>query len=157
MHSVMVALCVAFLRAHWTRPHKWLGNAVFWFANANLMELVAYLLMRGFAAHGDTGNFNRGMQISPWFLFVFGSLALLAGIYIFYRSALPRLYAAFAPDDRVLQWTILATSAFIVFLWGSGIRVIFYVYPDPQWAFGLLGIPGFILALLWFNPRRRAW
>jgi hypothetical protein len=156
MHSVFVSLCLALMLGKRLSRHKWLFHTVFWFCVAHLMELIAYILMRGFSAHGDTGNFNRGMELSPWWLFILGSLALAVALYILYRRALPRLLAVIAPQNPMLQWTILGMSAFILFFWGSGLRVMFYVYPDPQWAFGLLAFPASALVLYRFRPGKNS-
>ncbi len=152
MHSLVVSTSIVLMLRKWMLSRKWLFHTVFWFTIANLMELIAYILMRGFSAHGDTGNFNHGMEVSPWYLFIIGSLALAAGVYIFYKKVLPRFYAVMAPGNRTLQWVILAVSAFILFFWGSGIRVMIYVYPDPQWAFGLLAFPAFVAVMYFFKP-----
>ena len=152
MHGIVVSLLLVLMTRQWMLGRKWLFHTVFWFCVAHLMELIAYIAMRGFSAHGDTGNFNRGMELSPWFLFIAGSLALALALYILYRRALPRMYELFAPENPMLQWTILAVSAFVIFFWGSGLRVLFYVYPDPQWAFGLLAFPCAALVLYCFRP-----
>jgi hypothetical protein len=154
MHSVMVGLCLALMLGKSLASRRWLFHLVFWFYVANLMELIAYILMRGFSSHGDTGNFNRGMELSPWWLFIIGSLALAVVLYIFYKRALPRMYALFAPENPVLQWTILIAAGFIMFFWGSGIRVMLYLYPDPQWAFGLLAFPAMALVIYAFRPSK---
>ena len=156
MHGVFVSLCLAFMLGKRLPKHKWLFHTVFWFCVAHLMELIAYIPMRGFSAHGDTGNFNQGMELSPWWLFIFGSLALAVALYIFYRRALPRMFALIAPNNPMLQWTILAASAFALFFWGSGLRVMFYVYPDPQWAFGLLAFPAAAVVLYCFRPGKHS-
>ena len=154
MHFAMVGICLYLMLMKSVGLPKWLRHVVFWFCAANFMELVAYIPMRGFSAHGDTGNFNRGMGISPWYLFILGSVVLGWLLYVYFKKALPRLWQAFAPENRSLQWSSLILSAFIIFFWGSGIRVMAYVYPDPQWAFGLLGFPAFFLCLYWFRPAR---
>lgn len=156
MHSVTVSLLLVLMTRKRLIARKWLFHTVFWFCIAHLMELIAYIPMRGFSAHGDTGNFNRGMELSPWFLFIAGSLALAVALYILYRRVLPHMLELFAPQNPMLQWTILSMSAFILFFWGSGLRVLFYVYPDPQWAFGLLAFPAFALVLFMFNPAKLA-
>ncbi len=153
MHTVMVALSIIIMLGNWVWTRKRLFYVLFWFAIVNLMELIAYVLMRGFADHGDTGNFNRGMEISPWFLFVFGSLFLMAVVFVLYGRAFPIFCALLAPNNRNLQWAYLVFSALALFLWGSGIRVLFYVYPDPQYLFGLLGVAGFAVVLYLFGPK----
>lgn len=152
MHSMVVTLGIWLMRTKWLYSHKWLFHAVFWFIAAHFMELVAYIVMRPFALSGDTGHFNHGLGVSPWYLFIIGSLALGAALYFYYTRCLPRLDALFAPSNHILQWTILAFSAFIIFFWGSGIRIMAYVYPDPQWAFGLIAFPAFFAVVFWFRP-----
>lgn len=154
MHSLVSGIGILLMLQKWMLHNKWLFHAVFWFTIANLMELIAYIPMRGFATNGDTGNFNHGMGISPWFLFIIGSLALAFGLYLLYGKVLPHLYAVFAPRNLMLQWTILTVSAFILFFWGSGIRVMVYIYPDLQWAFGLLAFPASALVILLFRPAK---
>lgn len=154
MHWLMVGLCTAAMLKVRLPAGRWMLHILYWFTVANFMELIAYILMRGFSSHGDTGNFNRGMEISPWFLFIMGSLALAAALYFFFQKITPRMYAAFAQDNPMLRWSLLATTAFIMFFWGSGIRVMLYVYPDPQWLFGLLAFPVFALVMWRFNPNK---
>ena len=46
-----------------------------------------------------------------------------------------------------MGWAILLMAAFILFMWGSGMRAM-STYPDPQWVFGLLGLAAFGAVLL---------
>lgn len=156
VHAMVVLLGFKVMTKTWLLARKWVFHLVFWFVIANLMELIAYILMRGFSDHGDTGNFNRGMDISPWYLFVLGSLALAAAMNFLYRNILPHVYEVFAPENPMLRWTIFAMSAFIMFFWGSGIRVMAYVYPDPQWLFGALSFPAVILVVYLYSPGKQA-
>ena len=96
------------------------------------MELIAYIVMRPFAAGGDTGHFNRGLGLSPWILFVAGTLAILYGLYVLFKKILPSMYVVFARGNRTTEWAILCMSTFFLFLWGSGLRIVLYIYPDPS-------------------------
>ena len=156
MHTAIVTLGMVFLQKKGMWQRKWLAHALFWFVVANFMELIAYVLMRAFASHGDVGIFNRGLGLSPWIIFSAGSLALVAGLSFLFRKILPRIYAMFARGNRLYEWCILILTAFLLFVWGSGLRVVLYVYPDPQWMFGLLGFAAFIAVLGPCNPSR-AW
>lgn len=155
VHALVVSSGLLALQKRWMIERKWLFHALYWFVVANLMELIAYIVMRPFAAGGDTGHFNRGLGLSPWGLFSVGTLLILAGLYVLYRVTLPRLYDLFAPGNRLAQWTLLLLTSFFLFLWGSGIRVLVYIYPDPQWMFGLIGIAAFGAVLIVFKPSRR--
>lgn len=136
--------------------NKSFSHFLFWFVIANFMELIAYIVMRSFAHNGDTGHFNHGLGLSPWFFFIGGSLAIVLGLYVLFGEIIPRMYNVFARGNRLIGWIILIMTAFFLFLWGSGIRVIFAVYPDIQWMFGLLGFAAFGLVIVASNPGR-AW
>lgn len=137
------------------RPrNRWAFHALYWFVAANLMELIAYILMRAFASGGDTGIFNRGLGLNPWLLFCLGNLALAVWLWALFGKALPRMNARFAAGNPLGQWLILGLTAFALFVWGSGLRVVLHVYPDPQWLFGLLGFAAFGAALALCKPSR---
>jgi len=155
MHTAVVAAGLVLMQRRAIAERKALFHILYWFVVAHFMELIAYIVMRPFAANGDTGNFNRGLEISPWFLFIAGSLAILAGLRVLFGGILPRMNAVFAGGNRSLESTILLLTAFFLFLWGSGLRVALYVYPDPQWMFGLLGFAAFFTVLAVYGPGRR--
>ncbi len=152
LHAVLITLGLLLLKTKGIRRQRWSFHLIFWFIIANLMELTAYILMRPFAPNGDTGHFNRGLNISPWFLFIIGTLLLIYTIHYICSRVLPVMYSLFAGSNQLSRWLILSLTAFIIFLWGSGLRVIFYLYPDPQWKFGLLGLAGFIILLILYRP-----
>jgi len=155
MHTAIVTCGIAALKSDRLLSQRWVFHLLFWFVVANFMELVAYILMRPFASHGDTGLFNRGLSLSPWYLFLIAGSALIAGLFIFYRDILPRADALFARHNPQIRWVILVLSVFIIFLWGSGIRVMAYV-SGPQRLFGLMGIPVFILVPALLRPKNEA-
>lgn len=152
MHTVVVTVTLLLMRTEWFYERKWAFHTVYWYTVANLMELIAYTYMRAFSSHGDIGNFNHGMDISPWWIFLFGSAALTWALWLFFKNALPRLQALFMHNNRPGMWAVLCLTSFLVFLWGSGIRVMAYV-SGPQWMFGLIGFVGFGVTMVAFRPR----
>ncbi|MBN1942189.1 MAG: hypothetical protein JW849_02740 [Phycisphaerae bacterium] len=152
VHAIVIVLGLFLLQRKGMTARKWLFHALYWFVIANFMELIAYVVMRPFSVGGDTGHFNRGMGLSPWILFVAGTLMVVLGLYVLFRKILPLMYALFAGENRQRKWAILSMSAFFLFLWGSGLRVVFYVYPDPQWMFGLSGFAAFGVVLFVCRP-----
>jgi len=153
MHSIFTGIALYLMRRQWLTEHKWLFHTVYWFTIAHLMELIAYVFMRAFSGHGDIGNFDRGLDISPWWVFLIASPVLAWALLLFFRHALPRLQELFIQDNLPGKWAVLILTSFIVFLWGSGIRVMAYV-SGPQWMFGLIGIAGFILTVAVYQPER---
>jgi hypothetical protein len=154
VHTVIVVVGLFLLQTKRLIARKWLFHVLYWFVVANFMELIAYVVMRPFSAGGDTGHFNRGLGLSPWILFITGTLLVLLGLYVLFQKILPIMYALFARENRLTEWSILAISAFCLFLWGSGLRVVCYVYPDPQWMFGLSGFAAFGAVMFLCRPGR---
>jgi len=130
-------------------------HVVFWVAIINFMELFDYIAMRSFASNGDIGNINHGLGLSPWLLFTVNMPLVLAGIYLLFGRVLPRVNVVVAKGSLSTKRLILVLSAFIFFLLGSGLRVMIYLYPDPQWMFGLIGLAGFVLVVYLCWPTRR--
>ncbi|MDQ7826412.1 MAG: hypothetical protein RDV48_26655 [Candidatus Eremiobacteraeota bacterium] len=143
VHTVIVILGLILLQMKGIWNRKWLFHLLYWFVIANYMELIAYVTMRAFARHGDVGIFNRGLGLSPWIVFITGSFAVAGGLYVLFVKILPRMYVLFGEGNRLNQWMILLLTCFLLFIWGSGLRVVLYCYPDPQWMFGLLGFAAF--------------
>ena len=114
---------------------------MYWFVVINLGELVAYIVMRPFIPTGDTGRFNEGLNISPWFLFIAGMAFLATALWLTLRRVTPRL-AVHTDGTRLTRMTIIIATAFSIFLWGSGLRMM-ALYPDPQWKTGLIGLVAF--------------
>ena len=151
MHSLVSAACFLGIASGRLR-NRWVANAAYWYAVGNLMELTAYVYMRSFARHGDVGIFNRGADLSPWWFFIIASILLTAALVYLFRGILPKIQTLFAPTSPSIQWGMLTASVFIIFLWGSGLRVMAYV-SGPQWLFGIMGVPAFIGIVWYFRPR----
>lgn len=153
VHSTIIILGLFMMQRKRFQEKKWFFHILYWFVIANFMELIAYIPMRSFASSGDVGHFNHGLNLSPWFVFVIGTMAVAAGLFILFTKILPQMFAVFAQGNRLTQWMILIMTAFILFIWGSGLRVVLYIYPDPQWMLGLLGFAAFGAVLATCRPR----
>jgi hypothetical protein len=155
VHTIVVALGLVLLQRPWMKKNKWLFHTLYWFVIVNFMELIGYIVMGSFAPGGDTGHFNHGLGLSPWFLFVAGTLVITIGLYILFSKIVPLMDDVIARRNHLTHWAILLMTAFILFLWGSGLEAM-SLYPDPQWMFGLLGVAAFGFVLLTCNPNRYA-
>jgi hypothetical protein len=71
----------------------------------------------------------------------------MVALIVLFTRVLHLLCDVMAPGNRLTDWAIVVMTAFILFLWGSGIRAM-STYPDPQWVFGIIGAAAFIAALL---------
>jgi hypothetical protein len=154
-HTIVVVVGLFLLQRPWMINRKWLFHTPYWFVIVSLMELISYIVMRPFAPGGDTFHFNHGLAISPWILFVAGTLLIIVALYILFTKVLPLLCEAIAPGNGLAYWAIVLMTAFILFLWGSGMRAI-SMYPGSQWMFGLIGVAAFVFVLLTGNQYRYA-
>ncbi len=146
MHTVFAIVGLLCLQRLLAGRRKKLFFALYVFFVINLAELIAYIVMRPFIPTGDTGRFNEGTGLSPWVLFGVG-LAFLASALAILAGRIRPALDCFTDGSRIVHWAIVASAAFIMFLWGSGIRFM-SLYPDPLWRVGLLGVAGFFGWLL---------
>lgn len=155
LHTIIVSVGLAFMRKGMPKNRR-LFYLLFWFVVENFTQLFIYITMYSFIArHGDIGHFTHGLGLSPWVPFIGGSLALVFGLYILFGEVIQRMYTIFARGNRLTEWLILIMPAFILFLWGSAIRVISDAYPHPQWMFALIGFAAFGFVIIACNPSRR--
>jgi hypothetical protein len=152
LHTIVVVVGLLLLQRQWMAEKKWLYHLVYWIVVVGLTELIAYIVMRPFTPGGDTGHFNRGLGISPWLLFIVGTSSIIVALYVLFTKVLPVMDEIVARGNQLTEWSILLMTSFVMFLWGSGIRVL-SLYPHPPWMFGLLGIAAFVGALFIYHPR----
>lgn len=141
MQSAFAVASLLVLQRPFPRRRRRLFFVLYWFAVLNVAEMVAYIVMRPFIATGDTGRFNHGMAIPPWPLFIGGTMLLAFCLWTLARKVGPNV-TAFTGGSRFEYGAIILASAFIMFLWGSGLRMML-LYPDPQWTVGLIGVAAF--------------
>ena len=157
MHAIFIVASLYFLQRPPPRQRSLVFFTLYWFVVINLAELISYIVMRPFIPTGDTGRFSNGMAMSPWVLFIVGTTFLVLALWVFARRVGSKL-DIFTDGSRSVHWTIVSSAAFIMFLWGSGLRIM-SLYPDPQWKIGLVGIAaffGWILADRFVRQVRRA-
>jgi hypothetical protein len=78
---------------------------------------------------------------------------VLAGIYLLFGRVLPKMKLVVAKGNSLTKKLILILSAFIFFRLGSVLWAMVFLYPDPQWMFGLIGLAGFVLVASLCWPR----
>lgn len=143
-HIIMVTAGFFLMQTPWVQKRKWVFIALFLWTVMNLAELLSYIVMRPFPNNGDVGRFNVGLGISPWFLFIIGSALVVLALWFLFKIMLPIMDGAVARGNRVTYWAFVFATGFILFVWGSAIRVM-AIYPDPGWVFGLIGLPAFVI------------
>ncbi len=139
----------------WVKEHRWAYHTIFWTSVITFIMIFEYVLTRSFMTHDDFGNINHGLGISPWPIFITGTILGLIGLYYLYVYKLPEYFAIMTPDARTLQYISGAVVSFIIFLFYIGLRIT--SYPEvPQWWFGTAGIVVLFIAPFIASPAR-AW
>jgi hypothetical protein len=153
-HAVIVTGGLYILLSPLLAKKKWWFHFVYWLVIMNLMELIAYMPMRTFARHGDIGNINHGLGLSPWVLFFPGTLLILTLLYFLFSRVLPRANVIVAGDSQPVRYALLVLSAFFVFDWRSIFRVVLLSFLGTEWIIGFAGISAYVLVIVLCWPGR---
>jgi len=86
------------------------------------------------------------MNLSPWVLFISGSIFPAGALFLFHRRILPNI-AAMLQGRRLARVAIVVATGFVLFLWASGLRFLI-LYPVPLWRVGLIGLALFVAWLM---------
>jgi hypothetical protein len=137
----------------WVKEHQWAYHTIFLTSVITFIMIFEYVLTRSFMTHDDFGNINHGLAISPWPIFITGTILGLIGLYYLYAYKLTAYFAIMTPDARTLQYISGAVVSFIIFLFYIGLRIT--SYPEvPQWWFGTAGIAMLFIAPFVASPCR---
>lgn len=129
MHVTFASIGLYFLQKPVSRMRTPLFFVLYWFVTFNLGELISYFIMRPFISTGDTGRFNNGLNISPWFLFIAGTVFVVFALWVLSQKVTSRL-SLHTDASRLERWAIVSSTGFVMFLWASGLRMM-SLYPDP--------------------------
>jgi hypothetical protein len=153
--AAVFIICLYLMLGNRLLQKRRLFHLAFWVAIINFMELFTYIAYDSFASHGDIGNINRGLGLSPWLLFPANVTLVLAGLYLLFFRVLPKMNVVVAEGNLFTEMLILIASAFILFRLGDVIWEMASLYPDPQWMIGLIGLAAFALVVSLCWPTRR--
>ncbi|WP_214020438.1 hypothetical protein [Methanoculleus sp.] len=113
-----------------------------------------YVFTHSFLQLDDFGNINHGLGISPWPIFIAGTLLGILGLYHIFAYAVPEYHAIVTPHERSLQYVTASAVSFVIFLFYIGLRIT--AYPDvPEWWCGAIGIAALFIVPFTANPTQR--
>jgi hypothetical protein len=88
----------------------------YWFSVIKMVPIIQYLTVQTFSVEGDVGRFTHGLNISPWWVFVPGTLFICFALYRFLRYAVPKAYAIIPIKTLWVKRCFLGLSLGIMFL-----------------------------------------
>jgi len=154
LSNILLFLITAWLlsvRAVKTYPR--IFHVIFWTCIVTFSMVFEYVYTRSFKIHDDFGNITHGLGISPWPVFITGTILGIIALYYIISVLLPAYLAIRAPHNRSLQYAAVAFFSFIIFLFYIGLRIT--NYPDvPEWWCGVSGIIALFVIPFLASPAR---
>ena len=98
----------------------------FWLGAINVMEMFTYVPNRVFI-EGDITEFYRGFGISPFWVFIPGTVLVLWSLYRFYSKEIQKLYALFRSESYGVKRFLLYLT-----FWPLAITFIYWVMPKQH-------------------------
>ena len=119
-YNALIVFCsFIFLNFKKIRKNTVLHKLFYWFAVFNLCGIIGYIPNNTFSSQGDVGRFVSGMHISPWLIFIPGTLVVG---YLVYNILNKKLYALF----KDLEITRIMPQRF--YLWFTIFVLFFLIY-----------------------------
>ncbi len=150
---VLFFATVGLMSAKSVKNHRRAYHCIFWTCIITFSMVFEYVFTRSFLQHDDFGNINHGLGISPWPIFIAGTLLGILGLYYIIVYTLPGYHAIVTPHERPLQYVTISTVSFTIFLFYIGLRIT--AYPAvPEWWFGVIGIAALFIVPFAASPAR---
>lgn len=116
INAIIYVICLCILLSA-KKLNRWLYAGIFWFGMLNLSEIFAYIPIRTFGTHGDMHNLQFALNISPWWIYLPGSLLVGGAIWHFFHHPI------FISFNR-MQLTVWQRLFYLFFV----IFVLFFVF-----------------------------
>ncbi len=136
---ILFLLSFYFINRQFILKNTFLLCFFFWLMDINLMEMFSYVPNRSFIM-GDIGEFVQGLNISPLWFVIPGTLLVCLALYRFYRYELLKMFALLPIKTIVMQR---------IFLWCTFWPLLFsIVYWEPPIANKALSYGANLFSLL---------
>ncbi|MBN1167214.1 MAG: hypothetical protein JXA44_08825 [Methanospirillaceae archaeon] len=151
---VLFFVTVGLLSVRAVKNHPWIYHCIYWAMVITFVMIFEYVFTRSFIAHDDFGNINHGLGITPWPIFIAGTVLGLIGLWYILGKKTPEYYAIVVPKQIPHQYVLIGTVSFVIFLFYIGTSIL--AYPEiPRWWCGLAGIIALFIAPFLVSPYRR--
>ncbi|WP_126720610.1 hypothetical protein [Lucifera butyrica] len=155
--GILYLLGVMLLSKRQIKNNKILWYFLFWFTLSNLGQVLDYIPIRTFTAYhdgllrGDIGHFIQGLNLSPWIVFIPGTLFVVMGVWEVLKFEVSRAYVVMGVSDlRTRKRLLFLVLAYLFFWYGSsGFHVSFI--SDVFSCISILAVP---VLFYYYNPAR---
>lgn len=147
-----VTAALTSLKSVKSRP--WVYHAVFWALATTFIMIFEYVFTRSFMTGDDFGNIEHGLGLSPFAIFIPGTILGLIALWYIFTILVPDHYKIVTPFELPKQYITIASVSFVFFLLYIGLRI--NAYPSvPEWWCGLVGIFALFVTPVLISPMRR--
>jgi hypothetical protein len=151
---VLFFVTAGLMSARVVKKHRCLYHCVFWTCIITFVMVFEYVFTRSFLKADDFGNINHGLGISPWPIFIVGTLLGIIGLYYLLVHKLPEYYSIVTLHKLPLQYVAVSAVSFVIFLFYIGLRITAYPVIPECWC-GLVGIAALFTVPFIASPGRR--
>ena len=88
----------------------------YWFLIVNMVAMVQYLSLSVFSPIGDTGRFIHGLDISPWIIFIPGTLLITVALWRIFRTEVIKSYVIIPLTSMLGRRSFLLATLAVLFL-----------------------------------------
>jgi hypothetical protein len=118
VNLALFLFCLRLLSMVKIQQQRWLYQLIFWFAVMNIGELFSYIPVRTFVGNrGDVGHLIHGVGISPWSVFLPGSLVIGGGLWYLLKGELENFYQIMSLSVGMPRRIYLGLTLFVIFFW----------------------------------------
>lgn len=151
-NAILYVISIILLKKKYVQNNKIFFLVLYWFALSNIGELFSYIPFRTFSStgNGDVGHFLKGFCLSPWIVFIPGTILILISLWRFISKYTTMLYyyLDLSSATRFIHFLFLHI---VLFFWFG--EAVYHFYGPNYWAIipPLLGVISFIV----FYPYER--
>lgn len=151
---ILFATTAVLISLRQIKARPWVYNTVFWTLAITFIMIFEYVFTRSFMTGDDFGNIEHGLGLTPYSIFIPGTILGLFGLWYILTVLVPGHYRIVTPFDLPKQYTTLASVSFVFFLLYIGVRI--NAYPSaPEWLFGFIGIFALFITPVLVSPMRK--
>lgn len=112
---LLILLGFKLLHSGRVQEKKWHFAFWYWFTLMNLGQIWDYIPIRVFSPTADMANFEAGFNISPWVVFIIGTLVVGVGIWRFFFVETALAYQYLGIKRKWIQRVYLFVALFLLF------------------------------------------
>ena len=114
--SLLLVVSLILLPRSKIQKHTFIFTLLYWALVINVIPLLQYFTLTAFSNEGDVGHFTHGLNISPWWIFIPGTIAVILALWRIFSIEIIRAYAVIPINNLWGRRLFLSVTLFTIFL-----------------------------------------